>query len=245
MSETLPHKACDLAFSSYRNFQKNSVKNYTSKDGCPYLGIQNSSRHQRCYSKKSVQSNYLPPKFPNCEDQVSCDELSDTSVPTDVQDKNNVPSTPRMNTPSSSLTACKTPSLSKSIKSEKCKRRQYSSRKSAVVPKCLVFDSYENFEDNIGNDIVADESDPTFGWISVSGQNITNVPHEEQSYDTFWKTKNKMYIPDHISVKQSDISSRNDKLMFQRRATSKLRDALVASSIRLKHFYSSQNGLLR
>ncbi|CAI2360131.1 unnamed protein product [Moneuplotes crassus] len=236
MEEIYPNRIDDHV--SFRRTKKKSSKahensvSYFSKSAFH-------NKHHRNHSKRSSQDSYLPPKFVSSDNEGVEEILRENSVLDSSHRRKKIISTPRGKDPSNLAKALKTPVFSRSAnKSGNCSKgsQQNSSKRSKPKQKRMLYEEYQTFGNTEGNDKVAEEDDPTAGWIKINNKRMRNVPNEEQKYDTFWNNKNKKYIPSDSSVKHSVFSSQNNEKMSQRRAHSKLKNALALSRKRIEHF---------
>jgi hypothetical protein len=126
----------------------------------------------------------------------------------------------------------------KSVKSRRNDRNIHSERKQ----KGNINGSRNNAVDFInkeGSDTVADEEDPTTGWIKLNKNSISRVPNEEKRFDSFWKDRNDRYSSSENSLKYSErvsaVKQKSNKSNFRQRSKG-LRTALAQSEKRISHF---------
>lgn len=141
-------------------------------------------------------------------------------------------------------TAAKTPnsfkhkSGTKSVKSRKNEHNIHSQRKQKL-DKIVSRNNAGDFINIEGSDTVANEEDPTTGWIKLNKNSISRVPNEEKRFDSFWKDRNDRYSSSENSLKYSErvsgVKQKSNRSNFRQRSKG-LRTALAQSERRISHF---------
>lgn len=88
------------------------------------------------------------------------------------------------------------------------------------------------------NHSVADEDDPTVGWIKINKNNISHVPNEGKKFESFWKDLHERHSSPKKSTKSSDKMSTKVQRSRQmsKHPSRRLKDIIADSESRIKHF---------
>jgi len=94
---------------------------------------------------------------------------------------------------------------------------------------------------------VADEADPTVGWINLKKDTIHQVPNEEKRFNSFWKGKKEKYLNSDSSQRCSERTpaKKPGSRLTVIEKSNKLNNALAKSRRRMDHFkeYKSKSPL--